>query len=147
MTVRELRPVRERAIMEPGPARSAAGAGGDRRGGAFALPAAGSRGRAGKAVLAAAGLARALGAVTGPTAALAAAAVATRTAVAVNAHPRFGPGPCINPVCRPGCDQRMASGGPAAVMATAQPSGAATALHAVAAAWADGAWAVGWGRP
>lgn len=131
--------------MEPGPSRSAVAAGGDRGGGAFAVPAAGSRGWAGKFVLtAAAGLAMAFGAVTG-TPALATAAVTTRTAVAVHACPAFEPCPCINPICSPRCYLNMASGGPAAVMATSQPSGPATALHALAATRAGSARAVGWG--
>jgi len=134
--------------MEPGPARSTTDASGDRRGGTFAVPAAGSHGRAGKFVLtAAAGLALAFGAVTGTPAALAIAAVATRAAVAVHAYLRFEPCPCINPICRPGCYQSMASGGPAAVMAAPQLSGAATALHAMAATRAGSAWAEGWGWP
>jgi len=132
--------------MEPGPARSAADAGRDRRGGAFAVPAAASRGRAGQFVLtAAAGHAMAFGAVTGTPAALATAAVASGTAVAVHAFPAFEPCPCINPVCRPGCYQSMASGGAAAVMAPPQPSGPVTALHAMAATRAGSVQAVGWG--
>jgi len=90
--------------MGPGPARSAARADGNRRDGALAVPAAGSRERAGMFVLAAAaGLALAFGAVTGMPAAHATAAVSARAAVAVHAHPRFEPCPCDNPVCRPLC--------------------------------------------
>ena len=114
--------------MGPGPARITDG---NRRDGA---PAAGSRGRAGIFVLAAAaGLALASGAVTGTPAAHA--AVAARTAAAVHAHPGFEPCPCINPVCRPGCFQGIASGGPASMIHRQTHPGArqATTISASAA--------------
>jgi hypothetical protein len=101
--------------MEPRPAHNAAGAGGNRRDGALAVPAAGSRRRARMLVLTAGtGLALAFGAVAGTPAAPATAAVAART-VAVHVSPRFDPCPCDNPVCRSMCLQSMASGGPAAM--------------------------------
>ena len=119
--------------MGPGSARIVAGADGNHRDGAFAVPAAGSRGRAGMFVLAAAtGLALASGAVTGMPAAhaaaavsvraaaavsvRAAAAVSVRAAAAVHAYPRFEPCPCDNPICRPVCIQGMAAGGPASMI-------------------------------
>jgi hypothetical protein len=80
-----------------------------------------ARGRVVKFTLTAgAGIALAFGAVTGTPAAPATAAVAARTVVAVHASPSFEPCPCINPVCRPGCYQSMAAGGPAAMLATLQ---------------------------
>jgi len=65
---------------------------------------------------AAAGLALAFGAVTGMPAAPATAAVTTQTAATADAQPEFEPCPCINPLCRPGCSQSMAPGGPAAMI-------------------------------
>ena len=95
--------------MRPGPARTV---GGNRRDGAFAVPAAGSRGRPGMFVVAAAaGLALASGAVAGTPAAHAAAAVPTRAAIVVHAHPMIDHCPCDKPICRPGCVQTMASAG------------------------------------
>jgi hypothetical protein len=122
-------------MMGPGPVRIAGGAGGNRRDGAFAVPAAGSRGRAGVFVLAAAAaLALASGAVTGMPAAHAAAAVTARTAAAVQAHPRVvEPCPCDNPVCRPVCHQSMASGGPAALIHRQTPRAAAQAVVTITA--------------
>jgi hypothetical protein len=118
--------------MEPGPARSSAG--GNRRRGAFAVPAAGSRGRAVKFVLAAAaGLALASGVMTGTPAAHAAAAAPARAAAAVHGFPRLQPCPCDKPICRPGCFQSMADGGPASMihrqthLAAAQAVGTITA--------------------
>jgi hypothetical protein len=118
------------------PARMVAGTGGSRRDGA---PAAGSPGRAGKFVLAAAaGLALAFGAVTGTTAAHAAAAVPARAAVVMHALPRFEPCPCTELVCRPVCLQGTASGGPAAMVhpqrhlaAAVIPARAGAAVHAL----------------
>jgi len=103
--------------MGPRAARSADGAGGNRRGGALAVRAAGPRGRAGVFVLtAAAGVALAFGAVTGAPAAPATAAVTARAAAAVHAYPMFEPCPCADPPCRPVCFQSMASGGPASMI-------------------------------
>ena len=119
--------------MRPGPARIT---GGNRQDGTPAVPAAGSRGRAGKFVLAAAaGLALASGAVTGTPAAHATAAVSARAAAAVRANPIVEPCPCINPLCRPGCSQSVASGGPAAMIHQQARQGArqATAMSASAA--------------
>jgi hypothetical protein len=100
--------------MGPAPARTTDGADGNCQDGAPAVPAAGSRGRAGMAVVtAAAGLALAFGVVTGTPAAHARAAVSAPPAPAVQAIPGFEPCPCDKPICRPGCSQGMASGGPA----------------------------------
>ena len=119
--------------MEPGPARS--GAGGNRRGGAFAVPAARSRERAVKFVLAAAaGLALASGVMTGMPAAHAAAAVPARAAAAVHAYPRFDPCPCVLPICRPGCLQSAASGSPASMIYRQPHLAAAAAVSARAVA-------------
>jgi hypothetical protein len=123
--------------MEPGPARS--GAGGNRRDGTFAVPAARSRGRVVKFVLAAAaGLALASGVMTGTPAAHAAATVPARTAATVHGYPVFQPCPCDKPICRPGCSQNVAVGGPAAMIhrqphlaaAAAVSAGPAAAVHA-----------------
>ena len=103
--------------MGPRPARNAAGASGNRRDGAPAVPAAGSRAWAGMFVLtAAAGLALAFAVVTGTPAAPATAAVTARTATTVDTPPEFEPCPCDKPICRPGCSQSMASGGPASMI-------------------------------
>src|SRR5690348_6530025 len=107
-----LQPVRELTTMGPGSARIVAG-GGDLRDGAFAVPGAGSPGQAKRFVLAAAGVALAAGAVTGTSAAHAAAVVSARPAAAVHAHPRLEPCPCADPLCREVCSQSMASGSPA----------------------------------
>jgi hypothetical protein len=82
---------------------------------------------------AAAGLALASGAVTGTPAAHAAAAA--RAAAAVRAHPGFEPCPCDHPICRPGCFQGMASGGPASMIHrhTRQGARQATTISAGAA--------------
>lgn len=56
---------------------------------------------------AAAGLALASGALTGTSAAHAA---------AVHARPMFDPCPCRLPACRPGCVQGVVSGGPASMI-------------------------------
>jgi hypothetical protein len=116
--------------MESGPAHS--GAGGSRRGGAFAVRAAGSRGRTLKFVLAAAaGVALASGVMTGTSAAHA--AVSAPAAAAVRAYPVFEPCPCINPVCRPGCSQSMDGGGPASGIHRQTHLAPAAALDAIAA--------------
>jgi hypothetical protein len=115
--------------MEPGPARDAAGADGNRRDGALALPAVCLR-PVKFLLTAAAGLALAFGAVTGMPATPATAAVSAPATATAHTEPVFEPCPCINPICRPGCSQAMASGGPAATMAAPQPPGAATALRA-----------------
>jgi hypothetical protein len=120
--------------MGPGSARIVDGADGSHRDGAFAVPAAGSRGRAGMFVLAAAaGLALASGAVTGMPAAHAAAAVSVRAAAAMHAYPRFEPCPCDNPICRPVCFQGMAAGGPASMIHRQTHLTAAQAVVAVTA--------------
>src|SRR5690242_15197074 len=81
-----LQPVRELTTMGPGSARIVA-SGGDLPDGAFAVPGAGSPGQAKRFVLAAAaGVALAVGAVTGTSAAHAAAVVSARPAAAVHAH-------------------------------------------------------------
>ena len=103
--------------MGPRPARNTNGVGGNHQDGAPAVPAAGSRARAGMLVLtAAAALALAFGAVTGTPAAPATAAVTAHTTATVGAQPEFEPCPCDKPICRPGCSQSMASGGPAAMI-------------------------------
>jgi hypothetical protein len=109
--------------MGPGPVRIVAG--GNRREGTRAAPGAGWRARMGIFVLAtAAALAALAGTMAGATAAHAATAAPAHAATAAPAHaataapahPRFEPCPCINPVCRPGCDQNMAAGGPASMI-------------------------------
>jgi hypothetical protein len=103
--------------MEPTTAGNKAGADGNHQDGAPAVPAAGPRWRLGMLVLTAgAGLALAFAAVTVTPAAPATAAATARTAATVDAQPEFEPCPCINPMCRPGCSQSMASGGPAAMI-------------------------------
>jgi len=94
--------------MGPRPAHIAADADGNRRDGAFAVPATRSRGRWGMFILtAAAGLALGSAAVTGTPGGHAAAAVSARPVVAVQAHPGVEPCLCDNPVCRPVCHQSM----------------------------------------
>ena len=118
--------------MRPGAARIAVSAG--RRDGAFAVPAAGSRGRAGMFVLAAAaGLALASGAVTGMPAAHAAATASAGSAAAVHVQPIFQPCPCDKPICRPGCSQGMASAGPASTIDRPAHLAAAQAVARIAA--------------
>ena len=82
------------------------------------MPGAGSPGQAKRFVLAAAaGVALAVGAVTGTSAAHAAAVVSARPAAAVHAHhPRLEPCPCADPLCREVCSQSMASGSPASLI-------------------------------
>jgi hypothetical protein len=112
--------------MRPGPARIA---GGNRRDGAFEVPAAGSRGRAGMFVLAAAaGLALATGVMAGTPAARAATAASARAQAAVHALPMFEPCPCADPACRPVCHQSIASGGPASMIHRHIPLAAAQAM-------------------
>jgi hypothetical protein len=65
---------------------------------------------------AAAALAALAGTMTGPTAAHAATAAPAHAAAAAPAHLTLEPCPCINPVCRPGCNQNMATGGPASMI-------------------------------
>ena len=67
------------------------------------------------ALAAAAGLAVLAGTMTGTTAAHAAASVPA-PAAAAHAHPMFEPCPCDKPICRPGCSQNMAFGGPASLI-------------------------------
>jgi hypothetical protein len=101
--------------MRPGPVRIVAG--GSSREGTVAVPGAGRRGRVRKfALAAAAGLAVVAGAMTGTTAAHAAASVpAAHAAAAAQSYLMVEPCPCINPICRPGCSQIMAFGGPPAM--------------------------------
>lgn len=114
--------------MRPGPVRIVAG--GSRRDGTVAVPGAGRRGRVRVFVLAAAaGLAVVAGAMTGTTAAHAAASVpAAHTAAAAQSHTMFEPCPCDRPICRPGCLQSMASGGAASMVLPRTHLAAAQAL-------------------
>src|SRR5690348_9528080 len=96
-----IQPAKELRKMGTGPARIVASVDGNRWDGAFAVPAAGTRGRVGMFVLAAAaGLALASGVVTGTPAAHATVATSARAAGAAHALPRFEPCPCDNPICR-----------------------------------------------
>jgi hypothetical protein len=89
----------------------------NRRKGNPALPGAGQRGLAAMfALAAAAGLVVLGGTMTGTTAAPAAASVSSHAVTAAHSRPMFEPCPCDKPICRPGCVQNTASGGPAAVI-------------------------------